>query len=202
VSKKRVREREKGVAIKGGGAMARAPVLLEGEDEAEYDRLLAQVTAAVRPTDVIEEFWIQDVVELMWEAIRLRRLKTNLLLASTVTGIEAMLFPAFGWPKAGDLAKAWYLRKEEALQAVDAFLAQVGLTMDAVMAQTLSKKLDDVERIDRMLANAEARRHVALREIDRHRAAVAARLRAAAEAIEDAEFSEAGEESTPRVTAA
>jgi ribosomal protein L12E/L44/L45/RPP1/RPP2 len=189
--------------VQESSAMALAqPVLLEGEDEAEYGRLLAQVTAAVRPTDVIEEFWIQDVVELMWEAMRLRRLKTNLLSASTVTGIDAVLFPAFGSPKAGDLAKAWYLRKEEALQAVDAFLAQVGLTMDSVIAQTLAKKLDDIERIDRLLANAEARRHVALREIDRHRAAVAARLRAAAEAIEDGEFSEAGEESTLRVTAA
>ena len=58
------------------------------------------------------------------------------------------------------------------------------------MAQTLSAKLDDIERIDRMLANAEARRHLVLREIDRHRAAVAARLRNATEAIEDAEYSE------------
>ena len=66
----------------------------------------------------------------------------------------------------------------------------MGQSMDAVMAQTLAKKLDDVERIDRMLANAEARRHLVLREIDRHRAAVAARLRDATEQIEDASFTE------------
>lgn len=41
-----------------------------------------------------------------------------------------------------------------------------------------------------MLANAEARRHLVLREIDRHRAAVAARLRYATEQIEDASFTE------------
>src|SRR5215217_5678502 len=35
-----------------------APVLLEGEDGAHYDKLLTQVTAAVAPTDVIEEFWV------------------------------------------------------------------------------------------------------------------------------------------------
>jgi hypothetical protein len=62
--------------------------------------------------------------------------------------------------------------------------------MDSIMSQTLSKKMDDVERIDRMLASAEARRHVVLREVDRHRAAVAARLQTAAKDIEDAEFSE------------
>jgi hypothetical protein len=62
--------------------------------------------------------------------------------------------------------------------------------MDSVMSQTLSKKMDDVERIDRMLGSAEARRHIVLREVDRHRAAVAARLQIAAKGIEDAEFSE------------
>jgi hypothetical protein len=59
------------------------------------------------------------------------------------------------------------------------------------MAQTLSQKLDDVERIERMLAQAEGRRHVVLREVDRHRAAVASRLRLASEEIQDAEFSDA-----------
>ena len=68
--------------------------------------------------------------------------------------------------------------------------------------KTLSAKLDDVERIDRMIANAEARRHVVLREIDRHRAAVAARLRAAAEAIEEGEFEEVPEPGAPQVRAA
>jgi len=46
-------------------------VLLEGEFEAEYGRLLAQVAAAVRPSDVIEVLWVGDVVDLTWEALRL-----------------------------------------------------------------------------------------------------------------------------------
>ena len=58
------------------------------------------------------------------------------------------------------------------------------------MAQTLAKRLDDVERIDRMIASSEGRRHAVLREVDRHREALAARLRQATLKIEDAEFSE------------
>jgi hypothetical protein len=45
-----------------------------------------------------------------------------------------------------------------------------------------------------MLASAESRRHIVLREVDRHRAAVAARLQTAAKDIEDAEFSEVSAE--------
>lgn len=59
------------------------------------------------------------------------------------------------------------------MKYVDAAL-DTGLTNDAVMAQTLALKIDQVERIDRVIADAEARRNVALREIDRHRATLAA----------------------------
>lgn len=45
------------------------------------------------------------------------------------------------------------------------------------MAQTLSVKLKDFERIDHMTMHAEARRNAALREIDRHRDVVTRRLR-------------------------
>jgi hypothetical protein len=41
---------------------------------------------------------------------------------------------------------------------VDKLFASAGLTMDAVMAQTLSINIDDIERIDRMIATAEVRR--------------------------------------------
>jgi hypothetical protein len=174
-----------------------APVLLEGEDGALYNKLLTQVTAAVAPTDVIEEFWVRDVVELLWEAMRLRRLKASLLRSSAMQGLDQVLAPILRYAERDELVKAWYAREEDALNEVQELLDSAGLTMDSVMSQTLSKKMDDVERIDRMLASAEARRHIVLREVDRHRAAVAARLQTAAKDIEDAEFSEVSAEGLP-----
>jgi hypothetical protein len=164
------------------------PALLEGEDEAAYLKLLAQVTAAVEPKHVIEEFWVRDVVDLAWDAIRLRRLKADLLNASLANGLEKVLSSVSSESHA--LAESWYGRDKDAIKKVDRLLGQAGQSMDAVMAQTFSVKLDDIERIDRMLANVEARRHLVLREIDRHRAAVAARLRSVTEQIEDASFVE------------
>jgi hypothetical protein len=62
--------------------------------------------------------------------------------------------------------------------------------MDAVMAQTLALKIDEFDRIGRMIAGAEARRNIALREIDRHRATLGAALRQAAAEALDAECKE------------
>ena len=56
------------------------------------------------------------------------------------------------------LIQNWYANVPEARSQVDALLKQAGLSMDAVMAQTLALKLDEIERIDRMISQAEARR--------------------------------------------
>jgi hypothetical protein len=53
---------------------------------------------------------------------------------------------------------------------------------------TFESKIDVVERIDRTLASAEARRGNALREIDRHREAAGAATRKAIGEVEDVEF--------------
>jgi len=67
------------------------PLLLEGEDEAAYDELLARMCAAVKPVNVVEEMLIADVVFLEWEILRWRRLKFSLLRTSGHEALEDFL---------------------------------------------------------------------------------------------------------------
>ena len=55
------------------------------------------------------------------------------------------------------------------------------------MAQTLALKLDEIERIASMISQAEARRNAALREVDRHRKALAKQLQHAIETTEESD---------------
>ena len=162
--------------------------LFEGEDAVGYDELLARISGAVKPTDIFEEIWVRDIVDLVWEALRLRRLKANLMTATAYMGLEQILKPLVGFLQEEDLAEAWAARDQIAIKRVDKLLASAGLTMDAVMAQTLSSNLDDIERIDRMIATAEVRRNAILREVDRHRTTWGQALRRAAQQIEEDEF--------------
>src|SRR5215470_2591213 len=162
--------------------------LLEGEDTAAYDELLVQISAAVKPADILEEIWVRDVVDLVWEALRLRRLKANLMTAVAHEGLRTILGPLIGWDDARHLAEAWATREPSAIKQADELLGSAGLTMDAVMAQALSRKLDDIERIDRMIATAEGRRNAILRDGDRHRTTWGQNLRRAAQQIEAAEI--------------
>ena len=80
--------------------------LFEGEDTAAYDELLARISGAVNPADIFEEIWVRDLVDLVWEALRLRRLKANLVTATASRGLQQILKPLVGFLEEEKLAKA------------------------------------------------------------------------------------------------
>lgn len=166
--------------------LAPAP-LIAGEDAAAYDDLLTRISAALEPSDILEEIWVRDVVDMVWDALRLRRLKAQLLTASAYEGMHAILSRFLDWQYSEQLARQWTLRDAAAVTKAEAVLASAGLSAEAVTAQTLALKIDIVERIDRMMVTAEARRNSVLREIERHRASFAHTLRRAVQEVEDAE---------------
>jgi hypothetical protein len=161
--------------------------LIDGEDETNYDVILERISADVAPADFVEEIWVRNVVDLVWDSVRLRRLKSQLLHAAAHQGLERVLTPLLGWLSADKLSGKWASGDEEAISQVEALLGRAGLTIDDVMAQTLAARIDDVERIDRMVIIAEVRRDAVLREIRSRRAAFGQALRRAGDAI-DAEF--------------
>jgi len=67
-------------------------------------------------------------------------------------------------------------------------LTDAGVSMDGLMACALAKKLNDIERIDRLTSIAESRRNASLHEIERRRAVLGETLRRSVQEIEDGEF--------------
>jgi hypothetical protein len=177
-----------GAAIDRIVAIAPAP-LLPGEKQADYAEVAMRIVRAAQPRDAIEEFLVRDVIDLTWEILRLRRAKAGMLRASMGVGVQNLLASVgSGYPETKNLGESWAAGNDAARTKVDVILKKAGLTIEEVTAKTLEKKIDVFERIDRMLASAEARRNNALREIDRHREALGGGVRRSIEEIEDAEF--------------
>src|SRR5436853_2282023 len=74
-----------------------APPLVAGEDTAAYDDLMARLSDTLKPSDVLEEIWVRDIVDLVWEVFRLRRLKTHLMRAGAHEGMAQVLKPLVKW---------------------------------------------------------------------------------------------------------
>jgi hypothetical protein len=155
--------------------------------------IAGSIVGASRPKDAIEEFLIRDVIDLTWEVLRLRRVKAGILKASMSAGVQEVLDSLahgegqrYGYTR--ELGQSWAAGDKGAQKEVARALKDAGLTIDEATAKTLECKIDVFERIDRMLASAEARRNNALREIDRHRDAAGAAVRQVIDEVEDAEF--------------
>jgi hypothetical protein len=158
-------------------ALFGAPPLFEGEDSKSYYELLREISAAVAPTDIIGEILARDVTELSFDVPRLRRLKAKLVSANAYKGLAEILAPRVGRSRAETLAEGWAANKSEDVAEVNQILTSAGLNMDTVLAQTFALKLSDIERIEHLIALAEARRNAALREIERHRETLGQQLR-------------------------
>jgi hypothetical protein len=161
------------------------PPLINGEDLSSYQELEARICGGVKPADILEDIWVRDVIDISWEVLRWRRLQANLMQAHAYTGMRETLLPLVGVLKAQTLAEAWAARKPGAVEEINEALASAGLSMETVMANTLSLKLDELERIGRMVTVAEARRSAALQEIDRHRGTLGKKLRQAVQDLEN-----------------
>ncbi|MGB8392893.1 MAG: hypothetical protein WCE27_04560, partial [Pseudolabrys sp.] len=55
------------------------PLLLVGEDAAEYDELHARIRATLDPIDTVDEMFVADVVASQWGILRWGRQKSSLM---------------------------------------------------------------------------------------------------------------------------
>jgi len=54
------------------------PALFEGEDREAYDKLYTAIYNHVKPTDIMGEIYVRDLVDLTWQVLRYRRLMARL----------------------------------------------------------------------------------------------------------------------------
>jgi hypothetical protein len=165
-----------------------------GEDASANEHLRAIVTNTVKPIDCVEAILTRDFVDEEWEILRYRRVTANLIKTAKAKALADALRQVTCQDISVDdrvpeeLASRWTKGDQDAIEKVRTLLDSSELTEDAIIAQAVSLKLDDIERLDRMVMTKEVRRDNALHEIERHRANFGARLRRAAEQIEEADF--------------
>jgi hypothetical protein len=171
-----------------GPLLTHRPLVL-GEEEAGYDELLASVTGAVKPRDFIETMWVKDVVDELWEAQRYRRLKAALLRMAGKDHLVRILETAKDPvtekplpPGSAELTAICCLQgDEESIGEVKDILTDYALDFDSIMARAFADQLETIERFDRLIASADARRDKALSSVDRRRETFARQLRRVAE---------------------
>ncbi|WP_375408045.1 HNH endonuclease signature motif containing protein [uncultured Methylobacterium sp.] len=174
--------------------------LLFGDDPEQYEALLGKMVQQVMPTDIVEAIWVKDIIDLVWEVKRLRHWRNQILSQARVEVITALIVPVLeieycpfatlrsdNEREARGLAFGWLEGNQSKTTKMEEKLQKRGLTVADVMAQAFQLKLPEIERIERMVASADQRRDTLLRDIERKRASLSQRLRAAAADVIDVE---------------
>jgi hypothetical protein len=141
------------------------PPVLEGEDAAAYDELLGRICATVRPIDVIERIFVNDIVCLQWEILRLRRLKTSLIRSIGSRALKRFLTAELDYDlyrkefeeslaetlqeslpedRARELARQCARNESDAAEKADKLLKAAGLDIDEILDRTKNHKVEDL----------------------------------------------------------
>ena len=159
--------------------------ILPTESENAYDALTDKFREAVTPKDIIEDILARDAIDLTWEVQRLKNFKLQLTIYERAENIRSaldqILGPSVFEPK---VIEEFVRYNPAAIKTIKAELAKRGHDISIIEALTYRRQLDKFERLDRQISQAEARRAAHLKEVDRHRSALAHQMREAVLAID------------------
>ncbi len=159
--------------------------LIKGENLAEYENFQVSSIAYVKPTNIIENIWLQDFIDYTWEAQRVKNLKTSLMQSKMKDAVKRIVYEyvegAVDLRQAERVAMEWSKGDVAAVEFVDGLITEHGLGESVILAKALEGNLTTIERIDKLIASYTYRRDAALRELEKRRDVLAKRAREVAE---------------------
>jgi hypothetical protein len=142
---------------------------------------------------------VKNLTDLAWEIHRYRRLKANMINLARRDAVKELLTPLIVGPPetlqayeqesevrriANDLQYGSETRHARALQDLE----RLGIKLDDITTQSMVLSLPDVGRIESLIASAEGRMVLLLREVNRLKDDFVTRLQKTAGAIQDGTF--------------
>jgi hypothetical protein len=159
--------------------------LLITESKDDFKCIRDALAKEIKPSGILEQMYVEDIAYLVWEVLRLRRSRAGIINAAFRAALESVLDQCFTPPafaltgfesEAAELARKWFT-DTSAKKKVSEVLRRFGLDEAAIEGEAIRKSADDLERIDRLMASAEARRDKALVCIAQYRGDFGALLR-------------------------
>jgi hypothetical protein len=193
----KIRTAKASVRYRAAATLLRASPLVFTECQVEFDRISDALEQLIKPDGIVEQMYVTDMAHYIWEILRLRRCKAQIInvnLHSVILEIigDRAQSGSIDWRSykpqddiqitATEFSKPSFMGEEgneSALQTID----ELGLDAAAVEAQAVRRSFSDLDRLERLLAALEARRDKALRRVAEYRAGLSQILRECSDRI-------------------
>jgi hypothetical protein len=150
------------------------PALVGSEKLEDYERFLASVVSAIKPTDVVGWLFIKDYVDWSWEIRRERIIKAETIKYYEKQVVAELIKSEFA--PSGQFEAAYYrifnagadldlwVTDPKCRKDVDEGLAAKGYDASYILAQAYLRGDHAIPAIDKRIAVHELRRNAALKE--------------------------------------
>ena len=147
------------------------PPLIPGESEREWRGLVTGLADSLQPASIVDWLRLRDVVNGIWEALRLERFRDTLIALqrdqAAADLFEGLLRAEIKDPDARrtaaqSLARGWIAGHVTERREGERLLDRAGLRSEAVEAAAFLGQMETHERLDRLRRRAEAARDAGL----------------------------------------
>ncbi|QRM28263.1 hypothetical protein [Microvirga sp. VF16] len=170
--------------------------LVWGESAADYDALFSAILEEIMPITTLQWLHVKHLTDLAWEIHRYRRLKTNIINLARIDAVETLLTPLVvgrpdtlqAYEQEGQVRRVAHnlqFGNEAERSAACQTLTNFGIKPDDVTTQSMVMSLPDVMKLESLIASAEGRMVLLLRDVNRLKDDFAARLQRTASALQD-----------------
>src|SRR6476661_1515443 len=137
--------------------LATAP-LIAGEDAAAYDDLSTRMSRMLTRSDILEQIWVRDVVDLTWEAL----VQVDAVLAAAGLEMDAAMARTFALKidtveRIERMAAAAHYRRSDVLHEIERHRASFAATLRRAVAEVEDAALADATAPVASAAPASAR---------------------------------------------
>jgi hypothetical protein len=180
-------------AGRANSALLPTAQLLITESRDEFNLIRDTLHDQIKPRGIIEQIYVEDIAHLVWEILRLRRSKAAIVNLAFRAALKEVIKQLLFKPgelnfqveeQSKNLAYEWF-SDPDVKKEIAGLLQQFNLDETAIEAEAFRKSADDLERIDRLMASAEARRDKALMCIAQYRGNFGALLRESSDRLVD-----------------
>jgi hypothetical protein len=175
--------------------MKPSPVLLT-ESADEFSRHHDTLKDQLKPRGSLEEFFVEEIVALIWEIRRYRRNKTAVINSAFREALQKLLEQVCREPGQSvfdiekdvkELSHQWFGGDQSAKQLVSEKLGYFGLDEHAIEAEAMTIVARDLEKFDQLLARLEWRLDKAMRSLAELRGELGRHLRGTIERVIEGE---------------
>jgi len=146
-----------------------APPILSSENPQDYLALGQAIWKARAPKDFIEITWVNDITYQLWEVLRLRRMKLQLIDAGRFQALKTLIEERWGSPYGESFWQKWQAGDEDNHARVDHEFQRAGLNAESITAKSTELLINISVTFERQCSQLEARRLITIRESAQYR---------------------------------